>query len=141
MFGMGIGEILLIAIIAILFLGPDKLPSTMVEIAKFFRQVKGTVTTARATLEEEMKLSELKEEALNYKKELTGASTELERMADMTEIGSELRALNSEIGDHTPRPAPAAPKEPEVVTFTPKPKENAAPAVVSNGSNSAEGKA
>ncbi len=38
MFGMGIGEILLIAIVAVLFLGPDKLPSTMVDIAKFFRQ-------------------------------------------------------------------------------------------------------
>lgn len=35
MFGMGFTEILIIAIIAILFLGPDKLPSAMVEIAKF----------------------------------------------------------------------------------------------------------
>ena len=52
MFGMGIGEILLIAVVAILFLGPDKLPETMVSIAKFFRSVKGTVNSARATIEE-----------------------------------------------------------------------------------------
>lgn len=122
MFGMGLGEIFLIAIIAVLFLGPDKLPSTMVEIAKFFRSVKSTVSSARATLEEEMKFSEMKQEALNYKKELTDASAELERMASVTEIGSELNILQNELDLNVPAPAPSAPKEPEVVTFTPKPK-------------------
>ena len=43
MFGMGFTEILVIAIIAILFLGPDKLPDTMVQIAKFFRNTKNTI--------------------------------------------------------------------------------------------------
>ena len=35
MFGMGFTEILIIMVIAILFLGPDKLPGAMVDIAKF----------------------------------------------------------------------------------------------------------
>lgn len=122
MFGMGIGEILIIIIIAILFLGPDKLPSTMVDIAKFFRSVKGTVNTARATLEEEMKFADMKQEALNYKKELTDASAELERMTNVTEIGSELNVLKNDINLDIPPPAPSAPKEPEVITFNPKPK-------------------
>ena len=123
MFGMGLGEIFLIAIIAVLFLGPDKLPSTMVEIAKFFRSVKSTVHSARATIEEEMKLSEMKEEALNYKRELTSASAELERMANVTEIGSELTSIKNDLNADTPaKTAPAAPKEPEVITFAPKPK-------------------
>jgi len=125
MFGMGIGEILLIAIVAVLFLGPDKLPGTMVDIAKFFRSVKGTVNSAKATLEEEMKFSEMKQEALSYKDELMGASAELERMTDMTEINSEIGGLknsfNLDTELSTPT-APAAPKAPEVVTFTPKPK-------------------
>jgi sec-independent protein translocase protein TatB len=123
MFGMGIGEILLIVIIAILFLGPDKLPSTMVDIAKFFRSVKGTVSSAKATLEEEMKFSEMKESALNYKKELTDASAELERMTNVTEIGSELTGIKNEINLDIPPPAPSAPKEPEVITFAPKTKQ------------------
>jgi sec-independent protein translocase protein TatB len=125
MFGMGIGEILLIAIVAVLFLGPDKLPSTMVEIAKFFRSVKGTVNSAKATLEEEMKFSEMKQEALSYKDELMGASAELERMTDMTEINSEIggikNSFNLDTALSTPT-APPAPKEPEVVTFVPKAK-------------------
>ena len=37
MFGMSLPEIIVIAVIAVLFLGPDKLPSAMVEIAKFFK--------------------------------------------------------------------------------------------------------
>jgi sec-independent protein translocase protein TatB len=123
MFGMGIGEIFLIIIIAILFLGPDKLPSTMVEIAKFFRQVKGTVSSAKATLEEEMKFADMKQEALNYKKELTDASAELERMTNVTEIGTELNLLKNEINLDIPPAAPSAPKEPEVITFTPKTKQ------------------
>lgn len=122
MFGMGITEILIIIIVAVLFLGPDKLPSTMVEIAKFFRSVKNTVGSARATLEEEMKLSEIKEKALDYKKELTDASAELERMTNVTEIGSELASVKNEFNLDAPKPAPAAPKEPEVVTFEPKAK-------------------
>lgn len=121
MFGMGLGEIFLIAIIAVLFLGPDKLPETMVQIAKFFKSVKSTVNTAKATIEEEMKLSGIKEEVLNYKNELTNASAELERMTNVTEIGSELTGIKSELDVNTI--APSAPKAPEVVTFTPKPKE------------------
>ncbi|MDD2780295.1 Sec-independent protein translocase protein TatB [Sulfuricurvum sp.] len=124
MFGMGIGEILLIVIIAILFLGPDKLPSTMVDIAKFFRSVKGTVSSAKATLEEEMKFSEMKESALNYKKELTDASAELERMTNVTEIGSELTGIKNDFNlDTDSKPTPSAPKEPEVITFAPKAKQ------------------
>jgi len=121
---MGLGEIFLIAVIAVLFLGPDKLPETMVQIAKFFRSVKGTVNSAKATLEEEMKFSELKESALNYKKELTEASAELERMTNVTEIGSELNVIKNDLDLSTiASSAPSAPKEPEVITFTTKPKE------------------
>jgi sec-independent protein translocase protein TatB len=77
MFGIGFTEILLISIIAILFLGPDKLPETMVQIAKFIKSVKKTVGDAKGALEEEMKISDLKDEALSYKKQLDSATSEL----------------------------------------------------------------
>jgi len=77
MFGIGFTEILLISIIAILFLGPDKLPETMVQIAKFIKGVKKTVGDAKGALEEEMKIADLKDEALNYKKQLDSATSEL----------------------------------------------------------------
>ncbi len=67
MFGMGFGEILLIAIIAIIALGPEKLPKAMVDMARFFRAFKKTIDDAKQSLDREINLSEIKEEALSYK--------------------------------------------------------------------------
>jgi sec-independent protein translocase protein TatB len=128
MFGMGFAEILIIVVIAILFLGPDKLPETMVEIAKFFRNVKKTVSSAKESLEEELHIADIKEEALNYKRELTSASSELSRMTDMTEVGSEIREVKEaakvdmNAAAETEKPAKKEPPKPEVVTFAKKPK-------------------
>ena len=77
MFGIGFTELLLIAVIAILFLGPDKLPGALVEMAKFIKSVKKTIGDAKSSLEEEMKIADLKEEALKYKQQLNEATEEL----------------------------------------------------------------
>ena len=84
MFGIGFTELLLISIIAILFLGPDKLPGALVEMAKFIKSVKKTVGEAKNSLEEEMKISDLKEEALSYKKQLTDATDELKGFKNLS---------------------------------------------------------
>jgi len=78
MFGMGFTEILLIAIVAILFLGPDKLPGAMVEIAKFIKSAKNAITDVKTSLAEEVNIDELKREALSYKEQLDSASRELQ---------------------------------------------------------------
>ena len=78
MFGMGFTEILMIGIVAILFLGPDKLPEAMVQIAKFFNSFRKTVNEARSTFEEELNISQLREEALSYRQSLQEASSNIE---------------------------------------------------------------
>jgi len=78
MFGMGFTEILLIAIVAILFLGPDKLPGAMVEIAKFIKGAKKAITSAKESIDSEINIAELKEEALKYKAKLDSATEELQ---------------------------------------------------------------
>ncbi|CAA6805620.1 MAG: Twin-arginine translocation protein TatB [uncultured Sulfurovum sp.] len=77
MFGIGFTELLLISILAILFLGPDKLPGAIVEVGKFIKSVKKTVSEAKSSLEEEINIADLKEEALSYKKQLNDATEEL----------------------------------------------------------------
>jgi len=77
MFGIGFTELLLIAVIAILFLGPDKLPGALVEMAKFIKTIKKTIGDAKSSLEEEMKIADLKDEALKYKQQLNEATEEL----------------------------------------------------------------
>ena len=65
MFGMGFTEILLIAMVAIIALGPEKLPTTMVQIAKFINKIKTGLADAKTTLDNELNISELKAEAQN----------------------------------------------------------------------------
>jgi sec-independent protein translocase protein TatB len=78
MFGIGFEEFLLIIIIAILFLGPDKLPDAMVKVARFIKSVKKVMSDAQHTLENEMRIADIKEEALSYKKQLDEATNELQ---------------------------------------------------------------
>ncbi len=97
MFGMGFTEILIIAVIAILFLGPDKLPDAMVEIAKFFRNAKNTIGTMKDSLEEEMNVKSMKDEALAYKKELLNASNQVKSATDIKKMAAKLTTLEDDI--------------------------------------------
>jgi len=77
MFGMGFTEILFIAVIAILFLGPDKLPDAMIQVAKLFKSISKTVNEAKSSFEEEIRIKELREEALSYRREIEKASSDI----------------------------------------------------------------
>ncbi len=97
MFGMGFAEILIIAVIAIIFLGPDKLPSAMVEIAKFFRNAKKTIGSVKDSIEDEINVSDMKKEALAYKKELLDASNKLKKVTDSSQISAGLTKIGDDI--------------------------------------------
>lgn len=86
MFGMGFSEILLVAIIAVLFLGPDKLPEAMVQIAKFFKSFKSSINEAKSSIEQEMRIQDLKEEAMEYKKKLDLAATSAKKQLSFEEL-------------------------------------------------------
>ncbi len=86
MFGMGLSEVLVIAIIAIIFLGPEKLPDAMVKVAKFFKTVKNSVNDVKSSFEQEMKIQELKEEALTYKRKLDEAATSARKVITFDEL-------------------------------------------------------
>jgi len=121
MFGIGFTEILLISIIAILFLGPDKLPETMVQIAKFIKGVKKTIGDAKSALDEEMRIADLKEEALNYKKQLDSATDELRsfKNIDLDDMSNILENTESR-ESHTPaQDSPYADDVPAIPVETP----------------------
>ena len=77
MFGMGFTEILLIAMVAIIALGPEKLPTTMVQIAKFINKIKTGLADAKTTLDNELNISEMKEEATKFKTQIEETKTSL----------------------------------------------------------------
>ena len=85
MFGMGFTEILLIAMVAIIALGPEKLPTTMVQIAKFINKIKTGIADAKTTLDNELNISELKAEASKFKSQIeeTKASLSVDSKIDL----------------------------------------------------------
>lgn len=73
MFGIGFSEFLLIVIIGIIFLGPDKLPKAIMEIAKFIKAVKKTANDIKDDVDKELAITEAKEkfdETLNETKDM-----------------------------------------------------------------------
>lgn len=117
MFGMGFMEILIVLVIGILFLGPDKLPTAMVEIAKFIKGVKKGVGDAKTALDDEIRISDLKDEALTYKKTLEDAASGLNGfknigLDDMLE--AETKSENKKIA------SPVEPKK-DNISFEKKP--------------------
>jgi len=77
MFGMGFTEILLIGIIAIIALGPEKLPSAMVDVAKFFKKLKSGVEDAKSTLNDELNITDIKNQANQFKAQIDDAKSNL----------------------------------------------------------------
>lgn len=86
MFGMSLPEIIMIAVIAVLFLGPEKLPQTMVEIAKFFKTFKKTINDAKANFDQEIKIQELKEDARKYKESFTQTTENVRKKLTFEEL-------------------------------------------------------
>ncbi|HHD81421.1 MAG TPA: Sec-independent protein translocase subunit TatB, partial [Campylobacterales bacterium] len=124
MFGMGFTEILLIAIVAILFLGPDKLPDAMVKIAKFSKSTKKALTDAKNSIDDELKIAQLKEEAMGYKAKLDEVTDELKGFKNISNPVDDLQeALDMAKGgfkstpleDQTPIATQIEPKQEEVV--------------------------
>ena len=77
MFGLGFTEILLIAVVALLFIGPDKLPETMKTIARTLGKVKRAFDDTKSTIENELRIDDLRQEALSYRQEIEKAKADL----------------------------------------------------------------
>lgn len=102
MFGMSFTEILIIAVIAVLFLGPDKLPNALVQIAKFFKSFKSSINEAKSTFEQEIKLQELREESLKYKKQLERGTAEVRKkltFEELEELKEAKESVNKTLND------------------------------------------
>ena len=127
MFGMGFTEILIIGVIAILFIGPDKLPEAMVEITKFFRGVKQTINSAKESIDQELNIAEMKEGVNSYKQEFLEATNDLKSITEVDILKDELEDVKqmAKVSPHVfdqeipedERVAPPAPKESQEVTF------------------------
>ena len=86
MFGISMPEITVILIIAIIVLGPDKLPKVLVELAKYFKVIKKTINDAKSSFDQELRIAELKEDAKKYKESITQASEGVRKKLTFEEL-------------------------------------------------------
>jgi sec-independent protein translocase protein TatB len=55
---LGPGEILIVAIVALIVLGPDKLPQAARNIAKFYKEIRSFSTSVRSQVEEALEIDD-----------------------------------------------------------------------------------
>jgi sec-independent protein translocase protein TatB len=88
MLDIGFSELLVIVILAVLVLGPDKLPEAMRDLARLIKKIKKMWHNATADITRELELEEMKEEVAKYKEEL-------KKLQNETKIDNPVDALNS----------------------------------------------
>lgn len=98
MFGMSFSEIIVIMVIAVIVLGPDKLPQAMIKIAKFFKYFKQTINTAKGTFEQEMRIAQLKDDAQKFKDNINQTTSSVRKKLSFEEL-DELKKTASDLKD------------------------------------------
>ncbi|EAB5332579.1 Sec-independent protein translocase subunit TatB [Campylobacter jejuni] len=83
---MSFGEIIVILVVAILVLGPDKLPEAIVQIAKILKAVKHNIDDAKSSIEKEIRINDLKEEAKKYKDEFSSTNENIRKKLSFEEF-------------------------------------------------------
>lgn len=83
---MSFGEIIVILVVAILVLGPDKLPEAIVQIAKILKAVKRNIDDAKSSIEKEIRIDDLKEEAKKYKDEFSSTNENIRKKLSFEEF-------------------------------------------------------
>ena len=85
MFGIGLPEMIIIAVVALIFIGPDKLPGVLRSIGKGLVELKRATSDVRSTVQEEMQkiedeieLKEVRESAQDFKNELGGVANRVD---------------------------------------------------------------
>jgi len=85
MFGIGLPEMIIIAVVALIFIGPDKLPGVLRSIGKGLVELKRATSDVRSTVQEEMQkiedeieLKEVRESAKDFENELGGVANKVD---------------------------------------------------------------
>jgi len=98
---MGFSEILFVAVIAIIVLGPDKLPDAMRDLGRLFMKLKRIWRDATSDIRRELELEEMKAEMQSYKKQLEELQTKVNNEVDG--VKSSLTSLDELTGTENKR--------------------------------------
>ena len=105
MFGVGLPEMMIIAVVALLVIGPDKLPGVLRSIGKGLVQLKRATSDVRTTVQDEMnkiedeiELKDVRESAQSFSNELGGVANMMDPLAlSKMSSGEQLEKIADEI--------------------------------------------
>jgi len=101
MFDIGFWELVLVSVIALVVLGPERLPGAARQVGQWVRRIRGLAYVAQQELERELKISELRQQLKEHPE-----AQQLHRLR------SELQSLNAFSARSIQSPAsPAAPAD------------------------------
>lgn len=90
MFDIGFLEILVIAVLALLVLGPERMPGALRSVAKTFRSVRSMASGFKAEVEEQLRVHELHENLKKAEQQgLENLSPELQKTVDELKAAAE----------------------------------------------------
>src|SRR6478735_9257387 len=109
MFDIGFSEIVVIAVVALIVIGPERLPKVARTLGLLFGRLQRYVNEVKADINREMELDELR----RLQREMQGAAHEFEQSVTSAVRNVE-RELNAAASDAPPAaaPQPAAPAPP-----------------------------
>src|SRR5512139_222032 len=115
MFDIGFSEIVVIAVVALVVIGPERLPKTARTLGHLFGRLQRYVSDVKADISREMELEELRKLQTQVQNAARDIETSVSAAARDVETG--VRSVESELSaaasDSTPAPLPgAAPAEP-----------------------------
>jgi sec-independent protein translocase protein TatB len=130
MFDIGFSEILVIAVVALVVIGPERLPKTARTLGLLFGRLQRYVNEVKADINREMELDELR----RLQREMQGAAHDFEQSVKSAadDVASGVRnverELNAAASDAPPAaaPQPAAPASPAAPAGEP-PRQSALP--------------
>lgn len=105
MFDSGFLELLVVGIIALIVIGPERLPEVATKVGKFIGKIKAFVATTRDDIEREMRADELKSMLAKQKEEI-GELRDMMK-STKTDISSELNEA-SQLLDESMKDAQAS---------------------------------
>ena len=97
MFDIGFAEILIVAIVALVVLGPEKLPTAIRTVGLWVGRIRRTVGSIQAEISQELKIDELKRTTAIKKEELDKELSDMQQPFDILGENSPIAAKTTPV--------------------------------------------
>ena len=107
MFDMGFTEVVLIGVVALVVIGPERLPGVAITVGKYVGKMKRFMTNVRADVESELKTDEIRKLLAAQQEELSSLKDVVSEGFDMSDVAKSIDdSMASVLGNSTTEPPP-----------------------------------